>query len=144
MGGFPLELCYNTPMTNFPEFFDLLRAIVTKKQPKVQPNDENFDGYLAVRYLSFIHPEICKMLAVSANKRGFFPNAEDRLEVFGVLYSLLPQMKFPKIAYVSKPSTKKAKEKNVEDENLEILAYNMELGKREIRNLINSLDRTVV
>lgn len=131
-----LELWYNIGMTNFPEFFELLRSIVSKTETEIVPTDENFDMYLATRYLSFIHPEICKMLATCVNKHGFVNDLDNATECFNALKAIIPKMPYPKIKYISKPSSKKMRERGIDEETLKTIAYNMELGRREVSNLI--------
>lgn len=123
---------------NFPEFFDILRSIVTKCPLTTNISEENYDHYLAVRYLSFIHPEICKVLAGSVNIFGSV-DTENLKQSYKVLKAIIPKLRYSKIAYVSKKSTKKIKEKAILDDGMRVLAHNMQLGKREVAQLIELL-----
>lgn len=127
-------------MDNFSHFFELLKTIVAKSETPLVPDAENFSLYMANRYLSFIHPEICKLLAQTTNIYGFCP--EDEKASYGVLKAIVPKMRYRKIPYVSKPSSANQSELGVTDADLEEMARYYELGKGEIRELL--LKRTML
>lgn len=122
-------------MDNFKEFFELLRSITAKTESPVYPDETNFNSFMANRYLSFVHPGICILLAQTANTQGFMP--EEEKAQYEMLKALLPRFRCGRIDYVSKPSSTTQSDKEISDEQLEELSAYMELGKREVRELMH-------
>lgn len=121
-------------MNNFQDFFELLKCIITKKERTLAVDDNSFSVFLANRYLSFLHPEICKLLAQTTNIYGVAP--EDVEDAYNMLNAIIPKLPYTKIDYVSKPSSQKQKNLGIDDEKLGEMASYLELGKNEVRNIL--------
>lgn len=123
-------------MDNFPQFYKLLDSIMTKKDAGFLADDSNFNLYLMNRYVSFIHPMICRMINDTTNVMGFVQDPEDCEECFNVLYAIVPKMPWMKVDYVSKPGSKAQSENEISEEEMQYLCGHYELGSREIRDLL--------
>lgn len=121
---------------NFDEFFPLLKSIFTKKQCNILPTAENFNTYLATRYISFYHPSLCELLNESINKykiNAAFNEAEDG---YKFLMGLIPKLPYKHINYEKKQAVKQQRDKHISDETVTRLARYFELSEREIRNIL--------
>ena len=76
---------------NFDEFFPLLKSIFTKKSCNITPTAENFNTYLATRYISFYHPSLCEILNESVNKFDINKIFDDPEDGFKFLKALIPK-----------------------------------------------------
>ena len=123
---------------NFDEFFPLLKSIFTKKCCNINPTADNFNTYLAVRYISFYHPSLCELLNESVNKfkiNSMFNEAEDG---YNFLKALIPKLPYKHINYIKKESVKNLRDKNIPDETVTKLANYLEVSQREIRQILET------
>ena len=123
---------------NFDEFFPLLKSIFTKKCYNINPTADNFNTYLAVRYISFYHPSLCELLNESVNKfkiNSMFNEAEDG---YNFLKALIPKLPYKHIKYIKKESVKNLRDKNIPDETVTKLANYLEVSQREIRQILET------
>lgn len=121
---------------NFDEFFPLLKTIFTKDDCDIVPCAENFNVYLAARYISFYHPSLCEVLNESINKykiNAMFNEPEDG---YKFLKGLIPKLPYRHIKYVKKESVKKQREKEIPDEVIAKIANYLEISQREVRNIL--------
>ena len=121
---------------NFDEFFPLLKSIFTKDDCDIVPCAENFNVYLAARYISFYHPSLCEVLNESINKykiNAMFNEPEDG---YKFLKGLIPKLPYRHIKYVKKESVKKQREKEIPDEVIAKIANYLEISQREVRNIL--------
>jgi hypothetical protein len=121
---------------NFDEFFPLLKSIFTKDDCDIVPCAENFNVYLAVRYISFYHPSLCEVLNESINKykiNAMFNDAEDG---YKFLKGLIPKLPYRHIKYIKKESVKKQREQEIPDEVITKIANYLEISQREVRNIL--------
>lgn len=90
---------------------------------------DQYVPFLINRWLSFVNPTICSALNSINNKTLL----EDKEMHYKTLIALFPKMKYcPKINYI-----KKTKETQTEeDKAIGVLAYNMEISKREAAALL--------
>lgn len=121
---------------NFDEFFLLLKTIFTKDDCDVVPCAENFNVYLAARYISFYHPSLCEVLNESINKYKINAMFNDSEEGYKFLKGLIPKLPYRHIKYIKKESVKKQREKEIPDEVIAKIANYLEISQREVRNIL--------
>lgn len=121
---------------NFDEFYPLLKSIFTKKDCGIVPYADNFNVYLATRYISFYHPGLCDLLNESINKFKINALYNDPEEGYKFLKGLIPKLPYKHIKYIKKESVKKQREQNIPDETIEKLANYLEISQREVRNIL--------
>lgn len=112
--------------------FDFLRSILFSKK-RISINEDNKTAYvpfLINRWGSFYSKELCNLINITTNRFSNFTKEEHYL----FLYNMLPKNKFLKIDYIKKKG--KEKENTKEDDNILMLAKNLELSKREINQYI--------
>lgn len=125
---------------NFDEFFPLLKSIFTKKECGITPTAENFNVYLATRYISFYHPSLCELLNESVNKfkiNTMFNEAEDG---YKFLKALIPKLPYKHIKYIKKESVKNIRDKAIPDETINKIANYLEISRREVRHLLENYE----
>jgi hypothetical protein len=110
--------------------FDYLKDIlVTKKGDLVL---DEYTPFLVNRWLSFINPTVAGTLN-HFNTKAFLENKELH---YKTMLSLFPKTKtIPKITYLKKVKEQKTESNEYKDASENMLSYNLELSKREIRNL---------
>lgn len=121
---------------NFDEFFPLLKSIFTKVDCDISPNNENFNTYLAARYISFYHPSLCELLNESINNykiNSIFNEPEDG---YNFLKALIPKLPYKHIKYIKKESVKNQRDKNISDEAVAKIANYLEISQREVRAIL--------
>lgn len=123
-------------MTNFKEFYALLDGIRTKEKTDIVPSEANFNLFMANRYLSFLHPEICKMLAQTTNMMGFVRDMQDYVSIYEMFCAIIPKLPRTRIDYVRKPGTEAQIESGLNDDDVKDLARYYELGTNEVRNML--------
>ena len=106
--------------------FDYIKDITTYKKGNLP-----LDGYIPFlinRWLGFISPQICGAINESVNSLG---NIDKELH-YKLLLKLYPKSKVPFIQYVKKVK----EEKTEEDDKVSLLASNMEMSEREVKQLL--------
>ena len=124
---------------NFQQFFALLRSIFTKEVLDIEPTDENFPLYLANRYISFFHPNLCIFIDDAMNR---YDKAQLLLEpklAYKTLRAIIPKLPYSRIDYVKKPASERVKNTSVSDEQLKQLADLLEISKREVLSYLTYL-----
>jgi hypothetical protein len=106
--------------------FDYIKDITTYKKGNLSL--EGYIPFLINRWLSFITPQICSAINESVNSLGNI-NKEYH---YKLLIKLYPKSKVPFIKYIKKVKEEQTEEKN----NINLLASNMEMSKREIQQLL--------
>ena len=116
--------------------FDIISNILFKKQNNclsTVDQESNFQPYIVNRWLSMYSPVIAKHSNILNKYLSIFDNKKDLLTLFAAVF---PKMPFKKIDYI-----KKVKENKIDkDENIPLLATNLELSKREIEQYIAFLN----
>lgn len=125
---------------NFAEFFILLRCLLTKEDLGIKPSDENFSTYLAMRYVSFVHPNMCVYVDEVVNDYKKYQMAADPKNGFEFLKAILPKLPYRKINYIKKPITTAVNKQEISDEELKHLAELLEISKREVLLYISIID----
>lgn len=121
---------------NFDEFFPLLKSLFTKKQCDISPTSENFNTFLATRYISFYHPSLCEILNESINKFKINAMFNEPHDGYDFLMALIPKLPYKHIKYIKKEAVKKQREKAIADESVTKLANHLEISTREVRNIL--------
>lgn len=122
----------------FDEFFILLKSIFDKSEVDIEPSNDNFNLYLAMRYISFYNPAFCQLMNETANTFKINAQFSTPVDGYKFLKGLLPKVPYKKIKYVKKQSSKNQIDKNISNEMLSKLANHLELSTREIRNLLST------
>lgn len=121
---------------NFDEFYPLLKSIFTKKDCGITPCADNFNVYLATRYISFYHPSLCEVLNESVNKFKINSLFNDPEEGYKFLKALIPKLPYKHIKYIKKEAVKNQREKNISDEVVAKIANHLEISQREVRTML--------
>lgn len=121
---------------NFDEFYLLLKSIFTKKDCGITPCAENFNIYLATRYISFYHPSLCEVLNESVNKFKINSMFNEPEEGYKFLKALIPKLPYKHIKYIKKESVKNQRDKNISDETIAKIADYLEISRREVRAIL--------
>lgn len=121
---------------NFDEFYPLLKSIFTKKDCDITPCADNFNVYLATRYISFYHPSLCEVLNESINKFKINSMFNDPEEGYKFLKALIPKLPYKHIKYIKKESVKNQRDKNISDEAIAKIADYLEISRREVRAIL--------
>jgi hypothetical protein len=106
--------------------FDYIKDITTYKKGNLSL--EGYIPYLINRWLAFISPQICGAINESVNALGNI----DKEQHYKLLVRLYPKSKVPFIKYVKKVK----EEKTEESDKLTLLASNMEMSEREVKQLL--------
>ena len=122
----------------FDEFFILLKSIFDKSEVDIEPSNDNFNLYLAMRYISFYNPAFCQLMNETANTFKINAQFSTPVDGYKFLKGLLPKVPYKKIKYVKKQSSKNQIDKNISNEMLSKLANHLELSTREVRNLLST------
>lgn len=107
--------------------FEYIKDLTVYKKG-ILPLDE-YIPFLINRWLSFISPSACNAINESVNSLGNI----DKSFHYKLLLKLYPKSKqIPYIKYVKKVKEEKTKE----DDNIALLASNMEMSRREAKLLL--------
>jgi len=107
--------------------FDYLGDILVKKKGDLPI--EEYIPFMINRWLSFSSSSACQAINESVNSFG---NLDKNIH-YKLLISAFPKHKFlPRISYIKKIKN----EKTEEDNKVELLSSNMELSRREIKQML--------
>ena len=115
--------------------FDIIGDILFTKKGILQTVDQEseFQPYIVNRWLSMYSPLIAKHANILNKYQGIFDNKKD---LYNLFLAVFPRVPFKKISYI-----KKVKEnKEEQDENIKVVAKNLELSEREISQYIAFLN----
>lgn len=121
---------------NFEEFYPILKSIFTKEDCKLEISQENFNLYLATRYISFYHPSLCELLNQSINNFKINSKFNEPEEGYKFLKAIMPKLPYKRINYIKKESVKNQRDNNISDDVIARLANYFEVSRREIRQII--------
>lgn len=107
--------------------FEILSNIIVHKKDCVIPVEEegNYQFYLIDRWLSMHSPKFAQLVNNTTNKYWACLTKE---EMHKLLLNTIPKSRFKRINYIKKNK----KEKTKQDEDIEMLAKNLELSRREV------------
>lgn len=117
--------------------FEYIDSVLYKdKTLTIDDRNSEFSGYMLNRWLSMYSPEIAHVVNESSNR--LFSSITTKQEQYEFLYNLLPKCKRKRIEYI-----KKVKEEDREfgETNVDAVAYNLELSKKEVIAMLDSLDK---
>ena len=100
------------------------------------PCADNFNVYLATRYISFYHPSLCELLNESINKFKINSMFNEPEEGYKFLKALIPKLPFKHIKYIKKESVKNLQDKNISNEIVVKIANYLEISQREVRDML--------
>lgn len=115
--------------------FDLVdRILFSKKTIDSNLGDEPVHPYIVNRWISMYSTELCTVINNTGN--WLYSVFDDHDQYFKFLQRFIPRVANRRIYYIKK--TKKQPVKSEQDmlENVDMLAHNLELSKREIKCLI--------
>ncbi len=109
-------------------FFQLQNKLFYSKKDKAEDLDaegeQAFVPFLFNRWLSFYNNDMCVFTNETFNK--FSTIFDDKQQAYRLYYYLIPRLKWKKITYIKK------KKKEAEEEDLELIAKNKNISKREL------------
>ena len=110
-------------------FFQLQNKLFYSKKGKAEDLDaegeQAFVPFLFNRWLSFYNNDMSVFTNETFNK--FSTIFDDKQQAYRLYYYLIPRLKWKKITYI-----KKKKKEAEEEENLELIAKNKNISKREL------------
>ena len=110
-------------------FFQLQNKLFYSKKDKAEDLDtegeQAFVPFLFNRWLSFYNNDMSVFTNETFNK--FSTIFDDKQQAYRLYYYLIPRLKWKKITYI-----KKKKKEAEEEENLELIAKNKNISKREL------------
>ena len=110
-------------------FFQLQNKLFYSKKDKAEDLDaegeQAFVPFLFNRWLSFYNNDMCVFTNETFNK--FSTIFDDKQQAYRLYYYLIPKLKWKKIKYI-----KKKKREPEEEENLELVAKNKNISRREL------------
>jgi len=111
-------------MTNI---FSILSNIITHKKDDVisVEEDREYQFYLINRWLSMHSPKFASIVNDTTNR---YWSCLTKDEMNKLLINSIPKSRFKRINYIKKSK----KEKTKKEEDIEMLAKNLELSKREV------------
>ena len=116
--------------------FDFINSILykTKLSDDVNVASSDYSQYMVNRWLSMYSNDVAHIINCTTNK---FCNSMSNEEHYNLLFSLIPKCKGKRLEYLKK---EKIQEKEYEDYNIDNIAYNMELSKKEIKAMLDSIE----
>jgi hypothetical protein len=113
--------------------FDLLdRLLFSKKPIDINIGDEAVHPYIINRWISMYSPQMATVINSTGNwLYSVFDN--DQVAYFKFLQRFLPRVQNKRIYYIKKEKKGPVTE---EDDNIKLLASNLELSEREIKLLL--------
>ena len=110
-------------------FFQLQNKLFYSKKDKAEDLDaegeQAFVPFLFNRWLSFYNNDMCVFTNETFNR--FSTIFDDKQQAYRLYYYLIPRLKWKKITYI-----KKKKKEAEEEENLQLIAKNKNISKREL------------
>ena len=97
-------------------------------------DESSFNGYMINRWLSMRSPVIAQLINDTSNR--LYPIFETKQEYYNFLVKIIPPHRPKRIYYIKKITKSPPSE---EDHDVDLIAKNMELSKREINHYIEGL-----
>ena len=111
------------------QIFDYINDILSYKKGDLLSNvdDESaFNGYMINRWLSMYSPNMAQIINDTTNR--IYPIFETKREFYNFLVSIIPVSRPKRIYYIKKNN----KTKTERDDEVTLIAKNLELSEREI------------
>jgi hypothetical protein len=112
--------------------FDFIASVLfTKKKTCLNSIDEesSFSPYMLNRWCSMYSKTTATFSNILNRYVGIF---EDKKDLYSLFVAVMPKVSSKRISYIKRIKEEKIEENN----NIELLAYNLELSKREIKQYI--------
>jgi len=123
--------------------FDYTNAILFSKDRSVFSNIEDetiFSPFMTNRWISMYSPEMATVVNVTTNK--YWQIFKNKKEFFNFYVSIFPQLRRKKIIYIKKvkKETVKVSEKQKErQEEIALIAKNLQISTREVEEMQETL-----
>lgn len=95
-------------------------------------SEDNFNSYLARRYISFMSPQMAVYINDVSNSKKKMNIFEDSSKSYDFFKSVLPKIESPYIKYIKKSTTKKMEQTDFKWEDVESIASLRELSTKEV------------
>jgi hypothetical protein len=113
--------------------FNYIDSVLFTKQKLNKLNEEEtqFNLYMLNRWCSMYSPDMAQIINETTNRyKEIFSLKQDQ---YNYLFNILPRVKKKRINYIKKVKSEEEKE----DENILIIANNLEISQREIKEYID-------
>ena len=115
--------------------FKLIHNVLHKKDKSLKFKEEDFSFFLFQRWLSMASAINAKIVNETSNRMYYW--FEDNEKWYKLFLTILPKTSYKKINYLKK--IKKDKANKMDQEEIDTLANNLEMSKREVINCLNIL-----
>lgn len=121
-----------------PTIFDYINSVLfsKKKLNTINEEESQFSLYMLNRWCSMYSTDIASIINESTNLYG--KSFSTRQEQYEYALNIFPRVKRKKIDYIKK----KKEEKSEESSDIPIIAQNMEISQREVKEYIDFLENT--
>lgn len=115
--------------------FDFINDILYHKRGKLLDNIEyegQYNSYMVNRWISMYSPQHATLINLTSNR--LYPILSTKESSYKFLLSIVPKSKPRRINYIKKNKSKK----DNQIDNIDMLAANLELSKREVTQYLNA------
>jgi len=113
--------------------FDFIDSVLfsKKKLNTINEGETQFNLYMLNRWCSMYSPDMAQIINETTNKqKELFTLKQDQ---YNYIFNILPRVKKNRINYIKKVKSEEEKE----DENIPIIAKNLEISQREVKEYID-------
>ena len=113
--------------------FNYIDSVLFTKQKlnKLNEDETQFNLYMLNRWCSMYSPDLAQIINETTNKKTEFLALKQ--DQYNYLFNILPKVKKKRINYNKKVKIEEEKE----DENISIIAKNLEISEREAKEYID-------
>lgn len=126
-------------MTNFEEFYKLLKSLYTKEDIPIKPTTDNFDVFLVNRYISMYHPKMCIFINETMNNYEVMQNITDLDTVYEMYKAVIPKLPPTKTKYIKRTTSNAQQRNEVTEADIKQFATLLEVSTREVREYLKML-----
>jgi hypothetical protein len=115
--------------------FNYIDSVLFAKQKinKLNEEETQFNLYMVNRWCSMYSPDIARIINETTNRyKEVFSLKQDQ---YNYIFNILPKVKRKRINYIKKVKSEEEEEK--EDYDVSILAKNLEISEREVKEYID-------
>ena len=113
--------------------FNYIDSVLFTKQKlnKLNEDETQFNLYMLNRWCSMYSPDITQIINETTNRyKEIFSLKQDQ---YNYIFNILPKVKKKRINYIKKIKSEEEKE----DDNIPIIAKNLEISEREVKEYID-------